>query len=318
MKYNQLSREQRYAIYLGLQEKKTLTVIARQIGCSVSTVSREINRNKNRFGKYVFTIACELTQIRRERSVSNRKLPDYVKKEALKLLVEKDWSPEQISGYLQVHKHICISHESIYRLIREDKTGELRKHTRHGMKYRRHIKIRKKGKGSKIPNRISIHDRPPEADGKRFGDWELDLIVGKGQKSALVTLTERSTNYILMAPIPDKKPKTVALKVWSLLLPFKNCALKTITTDNGIDFFNHEWIAQKLNTKVYFADPYCSWQKGAIENANKLIRQYFPKGTDFNQVKLQNITNVQHRINARPREKLNFLSPVEVFFKFCR
>ena len=118
MKYNQLSREQRYAIYLGLQEKKTLTVIARQIGCSVSTVSREINRNKNRFGKYVFTIACELTQIRRECSVSNRKLPDYVKKEALKLLVEKDWSPEQISGYLQVHKHICISHESIYRLIR--------------------------------------------------------------------------------------------------------------------------------------------------------------------------------------------------------
>ena len=90
------------------------------------------------------------------------------------------------------------------------------------------------------------------------------------------------------------------------------------TTDNGIEFFNHDWIAQKLNTKVYFADPYCSWQKGAIENANKLIRQYFPKGTDFNQVKLQNIINVQHRINARPREKLNFLSPVEVFFKFCR
>lgn len=317
MKYKQLSREQRYAIYLGLQEKKSMTVIARQIGCSVSTVSREIKRNKNRFGRYLYTIACELTQLRRERSVSNRRLSDSVKKEALKLLVEKDWSPEQISGYLQVYKHICISHESIYRLIREDDTGELKKHTRHGMKYRRHIKVRKKGKESKIPNRTSIHDRPPEADGKRFGDWELDLIVGKGHKSALVTLTERSTNYILIGFVPDKKPKTVAEKVWSMLLPFKNCALKSITTDNGMEFRDHEWIAKKLSTKIFFADPYCSWQKGAIENANKLIRQYFPKGTDFNLVSRQTILNVQHRINARPRVKLGFLSPTIAFYKFC-
>ncbi|MGM9804947.1 MAG: hypothetical protein ACI3Z7_00705 [Candidatus Aphodosoma sp.] len=116
-------------------------------------------------------------------------MPQHIVKETLRLLVEKDWSLEQISGYLQVHKHICISHESIYRLVRADESGELRKHTRHGMKYRRHVKKQKKGTGSNIPNRISIHYRPLKADGTRFGDRELDLVVGKGQKSALVTFT---------------------------------------------------------------------------------------------------------------------------------
>ena len=281
--YKQLIREQRYAIQLGLQEGRTISSIARQIGVSKSTVSREVRRNGNRRGKYYYKPADELASVRRERSVSNRRTPPQVLAEARRLLV-----------------------------------GELRAHTRHGMKYRRHKKLPRKTVATNIPGRVSIHQRPAEADGRRFGDWEMDLIVGKGQKSALLTLTERSTNYILMRFVPDKRPATVAAEAWRTLLPFKGHALKTITTDNGTEFAAHRTIAKRLGTTVYFADSYSAWQKGAVENANKLIRQYFPKGTDFNAVTAEQIRNVQFKINRRPREKLNFDSPKNVFFKFLR
>ncbi len=314
--YRQLTREQRYAIYLGLQEKKSLTAIARQIGCSASTVSREVKRDSNRFGRYIFSQACELTEFRRERSGKNRRIPSQILKRVRKLLIEEDWSPQQISGYLRKER-VFISHERIYQMIREDESGELRSHTRHKMKYRRRRKRTRKTKGSNIPNRISIHDRPAEADGARFGDWELDLIVGKGQRGALVTLTERSTNYILIAYTPNKKPQNIAGIVWRMLMPFKGNALKTITTDNGVEFAAHEKFGKRLNTTVYFADSYCSWQKGAIENANRLIRQYFPKGTDFSMITKAQILDVQKKLNNRPRAKLNFVSPKCVFYNLC-
>lgn len=120
-----------------------------------------------------------------------------------------------------------------------------------------------------------------------------------------------------MAFVHDKKPATVAKKVWQMLLPFKGHALRTITTDNGTEFANHKEIARKLSTTVYFADSYCSWQKGAVENANKLIRQYFPKGIDFNLITPNEIMKGQKEINARPRLKLNFDIPTNVFYKLC-
>lgn len=316
--YKQLSREQRYAIYLGLQEKKTLTAIALQIGCSVSTVCREVKRNTNRHGHYVFQHACEFAQFRKQRSAMNRRTPAHVIRQARKLLIEEDWSPQQISGWLLVNKQIHISHERIYQEIRADKSGILKEHTRHKMKYRHHCYRKRPTKVRTIPDRISIHDRPVEADGTRFGDWELDLIVGKGQRSALVTLTERFTNYTLMEYIPNKRPQTVADTVWKMLMPFIGHALKTITTDNGIEFMLHKQFARKLKTKVYFADSYCSWQKGAIEYANKLIRQYFPKGTDFNLITKDEIMEIQKKINRRPRKKLNFKTPTMVFYNLCR
>ena len=135
MKYNQLSREQRYAIYLGLQAEMTKTAIARQIGCSISTVCREIKRNTNRFGHYLYKDAHEDAMMRRQRSASNRKTPQHIIKQAINLLVEEDWSPKQISGKLAL-EGINISHERIYQEIRNDSIGELKKHCRHKMKYR--------------------------------------------------------------------------------------------------------------------------------------------------------------------------------------
>ncbi len=315
--YKQLSREQRYAIYLGLQEKKTYTAIARQINCSVSTVSREVRRNSNRHGRYLFQNAVELTIVRRERSSSNRKTPNHILKRALNLLIEEDWSPKQISGFLK-REGINISHERIYREIRADETGQLKKHCRHKMKYRRHKWHKRKSSGrTLIPNRISIHQRPIEADGTRFGDWEMDLVIGKGQKSAVLTMIERKTNMFLQTKLTSKKPDVVAKAAWRLLLPYKANVL-TITTDNGSEFMNHQWLTKHIGATVYFADPFCSGQKGAVENANKLFRQYFPKGTDFRLIEQSQFDAIQAKINRRPREKLNYSSPKIEFFKLLK
>lgn len=315
MHYNHLTREQRYAIYLGLQEGKSHKAIARQIKVHPSTVGREIKRNSTRLGRYSWRIAQESADIRKERIPGNRGIDRNILKEALHLLKTEDWSPRQISGYLSM-KSEHISHETIYKRIRSDESGELRNHCRHKLKYRRHVKVVRKTKVRNIPDRTSIHDRPAEADGRRFGDWEMDLIIGKGQKSAILTLCERSKNYLLMARLPEgKNPEKVADMAIRLLFPYRKNVL-TITTDNGTEFACHKKIAKALGTTVYFADSYASWQKGAIENENKLIRQYIPKGTDFRELSDEFIKEVQYKINRRPREKLNFSTPKKEFFKF--
>ena len=228
--YKQLIREQRYAIQLGLQEGRTISSIARQIGVSKSTVSREVRRNGNRRGKYYYKPADELASVRRERSVSNRRTPPQVLAEARRLLVGEDWSPRQISGWMG-KRGVCISHERIYQMVRADETGELRAHTRHGMKYRRHKKLPRKTVATNIPGRVSIHQRPAEADGRRFGDWEMDLIVGKGNSphtaqsprgSALQSISRTPTPLGRKGPsrTPTNSYANISLKALiSTLLP---------------------------------------------------------------------------------------------------
>ena len=178
------------------------------------------------------------------------------------------------------------------------------------------VKNRKETKATNIRNRVSIHERPAEADGKRFGDWEMDLIVDKNNH-AILTMIERSTNFLLMSKLKyGKKVMPLAKTVWKLLLSYKGDKLLTITTDNGSEFAEHEWISKHLGgVPVYFTDSYSSWQKGAVENTNKLIRQYIPKGTNINTITDTLITKIQKKINRRPREKLNFSTPAKEFFK---
>ena len=312
--YHQLTREQRYAIYPGLQEGKSRKAGARQIEVHPSTVSGEIRRNSSRSGRYSRRIAQENADIRKERTPGNGRIDPVTLKYALHLLKTEDRSPGQISGYLSL-KSEHISHETIYKRIRSDESGELCAHCRHKLKYRHHVKVSRKTEVRNIPDRKSLHDRPAGADGRRFGDWEMDLIIGKGQKSAILTLCERSRNYLLMAKLPyGKNPQKVADTVIRLLFLYRKNVL-TITTDNGTEFSCHRKIAKALSTTVYFADPYAAWQKGAIENENKLIRQYIPKGTDFRILPEEFIKEVQYKINRRPREKLNFSSPKTEFFK---
>lgn len=289
----------------------------------MSTLYRELKRNSTEKGNYLWQQAHGKAIERRKRTTTNSKKDSVLVWEALDLLVEKDWSPEEISGRLKREgKH--ISHELIYQYIRadKDKGGTLYMHCRHKMNYNRHGRPDKTTKVKNIPGRVSIHERPKEADGSRFGDWEMDTIVGKNGKGAIVTLVERSTSNILMEKLPEgKHPEPLAKVVIRLLYPYRK-TVKTITTDNGSEFCAHQMISKALSPKgvenpnlVFFADSYASWQKGAIENANKLIRQYIPKGTDFDTITNAFVKKIQYKLNERPREKLDFLTPKEVFFE---
>lgn len=311
--YKQLTSEQRYTISVLLQKKMKRKEIAQAIKVSKSTISRELRRNSGVRGKYNWqTAQANATRIKR-RKPGNHSIDESVKQEARALLVTNQWSPEQISGALAKEgKH--ISHETIYRMIRKDKAngGDLYKHCRHKLKHRRRPVG---GKQSSIPNRTPISERPKEANGKRFGDFEMDTIVGKDNHGAIVTITERSTNMLFMRKLrKGKNAKELARTVIHLLAPFKG-HIKSITTDNGTEFACHEMIAKSLGTTVYFADPYSSWQKGAIENINGLIRQYVPKKQTFEALSHQQITRISAKINARPRKKLNFKTPRECFYQ---
>ena len=202
--YKHLTREQRYGIYLGKQKGETLEMIARSIGVHKSTVSREIKRNSTPNGRYVWNKAHDMAESRQRHSPGNRGLAETLKWRVIELIKTEQWSPRQISGRLRL-EGINISHEAIYNLIRNDESGELAFHCRHKMKYKRKAYRRHETKATNIRNRISIHQRPVEADGRRFGDWEMDLIVDK-DSNAILTLTERSTNFLLMEKDRWRKP----------------------------------------------------------------------------------------------------------------
>ncbi len=173
-------------------------------------------------------------------------------------------------------------------------------------------------KTERIKDRLSIDERPPEINDKeRFGDWEMDLIIGKNNKTAIVTLVERQTGFFMMEKLPQgKNAKSVAKTVIKMLFPYKD-QVHSITTDNGGEFAEHKRITSKLDAKVYFAHPYCSWEKGLIEYTNKLIRQYIPKKESFDKYNDMVIKQIQYKINRRPRKNLNFETPKNLFFKFA-
>ena len=311
--YKQLTSEQRYTISVLLQNRTKQKEIAKAINVSPSTVSREIRRNSGVRGRYNWETAQANAVQTKRRKPGNHSISKDVMEEAKHLLVTEQWSPEQISGVLAKDGKY-ISHETIYRMIRKDKAegGTLYKHCRHKLK-RRARPVG--GRRISIPNRTSISERPAEVDGKRFGDFEMDTIVGRGNHGAIVTLIERSTSMLFMRKLKKgKNAKELARTVIHLLSPFKE-HVKSITTDNGTEFACHEMIGKSLGVTIYFADPYASWQKGAIENANGLIRQYVPKTETFEHVSHQQITKYSKKINIRPRKKLEFKTPQECFYE---
>lgn len=307
--YKQLTSEQRSQIFALLQKKVSKKEIAKIIGVHPSTITREIRRNSQKGGNYLWNKAHEKAMARRKRTVHNAALDPILVWRIEELIKTQQWSPRQISGYLK-KEGISVSHQTIYNLIHRDTSGELARHTRHKMKYKKRTPYR----CGPIKNRVSIHQRSPEANGKRFGDFEMDLIVDS-KHHAILTLVERSTNMLFMARLPHgKKAKYVAQTVRRILLPYRKHLL-TITTDNGPEFAYHQQITKDLCVPVYFADPYSSWQKGAIENTNKLIRQYIPKDADFNDYTDKRIMAIQKKLNQRPRQKLGFSTPKVEFYK---
>ncbi len=224
-----------------------------------------------------------------------------------------DWSPEQIAGRLVLEGGPTVSPETLYQRILADKRagGTLYRHLRcqKGRRKRYGGPPRK----DRIPGRVWIDERPKLVNRrKRYGDWELDLVVGAGQRGALVRAIERKSRFSLMAQVANKRASVVSETLIRLLAPFKN-RVHTLTSDNGPEFAWHARIARELNAKVYFAHPYSAWERGTIENNNGLVRQYFPKSMPLDSINSENVDHATHRLNNRPRKCLGFLTPHEAF-----
>lgn len=232
----------------------------------------------------------------------------------IELKINERWSPEQVSGWIKEEQDINISYETIYQHIWSDKRcgGQLFQHLRRrGKAYQSRSKNKQAGRGF-IKNRISIDERPQVVDDKsRIGDWEIDLVIGKGHSGALVTIVERKTSFTVSTRVDDKSAKTVTAATIALLKPFKK-AVATITADDGKEFACHEEITDSLEWAVYFADPYCSWQRGLNENTHGLLRQYWPKSTDFKKISQSEVQDVIVKINDRPRKKLKYKTPAKL------
>jgi IS30 family transposase len=310
--YKQLTYEQRCQIYALSKTGMSQNKIAKQLKVSQSTISREFSRNTGKRG-YRFKQAQTSTDTRRLAACKAIKMTT-----ALIALIESKlttkWSPEQVSGWLREGQCIDISCETIYQHIWSDKKsgGYLFQHLRRkGKAYQSRSKDKQAGRGF-IKNRISIDERPHVVDDKnRMGDWEIDLIIGKGHSGALVTIVERKTSFTVSTRVDDKSAKTVTAATIALLAPFKGAVL-TITADNGKEFAYHERMTESLQCDVYFADPYCSWQRGLNENTNGLLRQYWPKSTDFKKVSQSAVQDVIVNLNDRPRKKLNYKTPAKL------
>ncbi|WP_180116305.1 IS30 family transposase [Acinetobacter sp. YH12119] len=310
--YSQLTREQRYQISALFNTGHSVTEIAKEIGKHKSTISRELRRNGSK-QTYCPKRASKLANVRHKLKPKYRINPLIW--EMIKELLQKKWSPEQISGRLKRDQVFNISHETIYQYIYADKKhgGSLYKYLRRKKKYGH--RIGGKSPRGQIPHRVSIRERPSVVDKKeRIGDWEADTIIGKGHKQAIVTLVDRVAKIVRIAKVENKTAEGVKNAIITLLRPYKGL-IHTITADNGKEFAQHQEIAQKLDTDFYFATPYSSWERGLNENTNGLIRQYFPKGTSFTELTDKDMEKVMDDLNSRPRKTLGFRTPNEVFYE---
>ena len=314
VKMKHLTREQRYGISLMLQEGKSRKDIAKAIGVSTSTISRELTKSCDmRNGSYNYDLAQRKYETRLK--LRGRK-PVFTKemKDTVISLLEEGYSPEQIKGRSNVEGFAMVSHETMYRWIWEDKR---KKGTLYQYLRRKGRKYNKRGNSlagrGYIPNRIDIEERPAIVDLKeRFGDLEIDTVIGSNHKGALVTINDRLTSKVWIRKLSGKDAVPLALKTIEALQPIKDL-IHTITADNGKEFAKHQEIAEKLEISFYFCTPYHSWERGANENTNGLIRQYIPKGTDFSEITDEFVTWVENKLNNRPRKRLGYLTPNEKF-----
>lgn len=310
-RYTQLTREERYQISALMKTGITQAEIAKILERNKSTISRELHRNRGMRGyrpKQAHRISMERRRVKAKLRIG---METWI---YVELLLREEWSPEQISCWLKANMEIGISHEWIYQYILRDKSkgGDLYRHLRCRKKRRkRYGSYSARGQ---LKNRVSIDERPDIVDSRsRIGDWELDTIIGKGHKQAIVSLTERKSRLTLIHKVDRKTAFSVTGAIIHLLQPIAHRVL-TLTSDNGKEFADHENIASTLNAKFFFAHPYSSWERGLNENTNGLIRQYFPKSRDFSSITQEDIDHVMNRLNNRPRKCLGIKTPNQVFF----
>lgn len=315
MTHQQLTLDERAMIYGFCKAGFSNIEIAKELGRHKSTIGREIKRNRGMKGYR----PKQANEIAKERKQSSYKAIKWTLEleQKIKLLIKENWSPEQISDRLKEMEDIFISHQRIYQFIVEDKKagGELYKHLRQGNKKRRKKYGKNASKRGQIKNRVSIKERPADVEDRlECGHWEGDAIIGKNHKKAMITLVERKYGFSIIEKVESKNSELVAAKIIEAMSKYKHM-VKSITFDNGLEFAGHEAIAKALKCKIYFAEPYSSWQRGTNENTNGLFRQYFPKGSNFDNYSKRDIRYAMESLNNRPRKRLGFYTPNELFLK---
>ena len=312
---SQLTKAQRYTISVMRKQDFPMGEIAAAIGKHKSTISRELRRNcDGRSGQYDADLAQRKCERRQKGKPHRVRFTEEVRLR-VEAMLREDYSPEQVVGRCRLEGLECVSVETIYQYVWGDKRrgGDLHTHLRRkGRKYRK--RGAKKDSRGVIRDRVSIDERPKVVDDKsRFGDLEIDLIMGANHRRALLSANDRASGISWIALLEGKDSKALAEKAAEMLIPFKGL-LHTITSDNGKEFAEHKAIAKSLAVDYYFAHPYHSWKRGANENMNGLIRQYLPKGTPFDGLDDNEIKRIRDKLNNRPRKKLGFLTPIEYFF----
>lgn len=319
MAHKQLDYRKRCHILAFWKAGYTQTQIAKEIGVSQSTISRELNRNitfvRTKLGSWQYKPDYAQGYARKRHKKKNKrvKLTEEVAIFIREKLQEK-WSPEQISGYAKKHKLFSIGKEWIYQFILKDKQkgGKLYLNLRHqNKKYRKRYGSPKRT--GPIKNRRFIDERPAIIDEKkRIGDWEIDTIIGKQQKQAIISIVERFSKKTILKKVSNKTAKLVAAATIEGLSKLSSSVL-SITSDNGSEFARHEEISKQLGAEFYFSHPYSSWERGLNENTNGLVRQYLKKGSSFSGVNDDLLEAITNQLNNRPRKSLGVLTPNDVF-----
>jgi IS30 family transposase len=306
MNYKHLSQVERYQIYALMKAGHDQTQIAKLLDRHKSTISREISRNRGLKG-YRPKQACAIATKRSEKCRNAATVPPWVAEQAACLL-KLQWSPEQIAGKLPV------SHETLYRHVYSDKArgGTLWKNLRCQKQKRKRYAGGRDRRGQ-IPHRRPLSDRPVHIElRKQVGHWECDTVIGANHKGAIVTMVERKSGFSVIVKVSQKTSELVSRAIIEGLRPYMVRVI-TLTYDNGKEFAGHIQIDQALNSTSYFARPFASWERGSNENFNGLLRQYVPKKRSLNTVTEDEITMIQNRLNNRPRKRLGFKTPAEVF-----
>lgn len=326
MHYKHLTIQERETIQLMLWEKKSIRDIARAINRPPSTVSREIKKNMDSIGRCRYNPRGAHERALGKRKSRGRK--SRLKNERVRNYVithlKKKWSPEQIAGRIQSDINEKISHEAVYQYIYyqihrdgygllKPKCEDLRVYLRRKKKRRTHKGVRRcqrcfKPKGTIIDERPAIVE-----ERKRIGDWESDTVESKDYKPGINTLVERQTGLVFISKLFNKTSKATTTAIVNRLNFLPPKAKQTITFDNGTENNNWQELERKTNIKTFFCHPYHSWERGTNENTNGLIRDYFPKKTDFTKIPDEEIKRVEHELNTRPRKRLNYKTPLEVF-----
>jgi IS30 family transposase len=316
-----LTLKERIVIETLLKENKSKTYIANQLDRNRSSIGREINNwIRKPSDKYDANLAHWYAREINNNKRCQDKINTYPR---LKIFVYrgllKGTTPELIAGQIKIKYPndpvMTISYEAIYQHIYRHRQSYLAKKLIKLLPYHHH-KRRNKRKFNKnttrIKDQISIDNRPEHIEQRlEVGHWEGDLMIGVGQKSAIATLVERKTRYTIVMKIQNRKSKTVTKEFANSLNSLSKIFRKSMTYDNGIEMANHKWLANQTGINIYFAHPYSSWERGTNENTNGLIRRFFPKGTDFNQITLKQLKDAQNNLNDRPRKVLGFKTPNE-------